>query len=378
MNQKELGELRRRLRPDKCAIKCIYGCYVNGNKEIVSYLDESLGRMSEEEADKYLSLLKKTMSGTLGRNLVDVVFSTEQVMDSDEYRLLSALRESELKSGDIRQEFYRKVIESLDMGDSNYVILLAFDAYDVPQRGGDGESSGSETVFRYVLCCVCPVKACRAELGYFPGENEFHSCSAGQIVSPPELGFLYPAFDGRAANLYNALFYTKSTGRLHQEFIDAIFRTEAPMSADEQRESFQEALREGLEEACSMEVVQSVHEQLRERIEAHREAKDQEPLSLSAGEVGRMLRQCGVEEERVEAFQAACGRRFGEGAALSPANLIDSKKFQVKTGEVTISVDPASSYLVESRTIDGVKYLLIPAGEGVEVNGMPVEIVKEP
>ena len=378
MNQKELGELRRRFRPEKSAISRVYGCYVNSSREIVSFLDESLGRMAQEEAEKYLSLLKKSLSGTLGKQLIDIVFSTEQVMDSDEYRLLSALRESELKSGDIRQEFYRKGIESLDMGDSNYVILLAFDAYDVPQRGGDGESSGSETVFRYVLCCVCPVKACRAELGYFPGENEFHSCSAGQIVSPPELGFLYPAFDGRAANLYNALFYTKSTGRLHQEFIDAIFRTEAPMSADEQRESFQEALREGLEEACSMEVVQSVHEQLRERIEAHREAKDQEPLSLSAGEVGRMLRQCGVEEERVEAFQAACGRRFGEGAALSPANLIDSKKFQVKTGEVTISVDPASSYLVESRTIDGVKYLLIPAGEGVEVNGMPVEIVKEP
>ena len=378
MNQKELGELRRRFRPEKSAISRVYGCYVNSSREIVSFLDESLGRMAQEEAEKYLSLLKKSLSGTLGKQLIDIVFSTEQVMDSDEYRLLSALRESELKSGDIRQEFYRKVIESLDMGDSNYVILLAFDVYDVPQRGGDGESSGSETVFRYVLCCVCPVKACRAELGYFPGENEFHSCSAGQIVSPPELGFLYPAFDGRAANLYNALFYTKSTGRLHQEFIDAIFRTEAPMSADEQRESFQEALREGLEEACSMEVVQSVHEQLRERIEAHREAKDQEPLSLSAGEVGRMLRQCGVEEERVEAFQAACGRRFGEGAALSPANLIDSKKFQVKTGEVTISVDPASSYLVESRTIDGVKYLLIPAGEGVEVNGMPVEIVKEP
>ncbi|MCI9390890.1 MAG: DUF4317 domain-containing protein [Oscillospiraceae bacterium] len=378
MNQKELGELRRRFRPEKSAISRVYGCYVNSSREIVSFLDESLGRMAQEEAEKYLSLLKKSLSGTLGKQLIDIVFSTEQVMDSDEYRLLSALRESELKSGDIRQEFYRKVIESLDMGDSNYVILLAFDAYDVPQRGGDGESSGSETVFRYVLCCVCPVKACRAELGYFPGENEFHSCSAGQIVSPPELGFLYPAFDGRAANLYNALFYTKSTGRLHQEFIDAIFRTEAPMSADEQRESFQEALREGLEEACSMEVVQSVHEQLRERIEAHREAKDQEPLSLSAGEVGRLLRQCGVEEERVEAFQAACGRRFGEGAALSPANLIDSKKFQVKTGEVTISVDPASSYLVESRTIDGVKYLLIPAGEGVEVNGMPVEIVKEP
>lgn len=378
MNQKELGELRRRFRPEKSAISRVYGCYVNSSREIVSFLDESLGRMAQEEAEKYLSLLKKSLSGTLGKQLIDIVFSTEQVMDSDEYRLLSALRESELKSGDIRQEFYRKVIESLDMGDSNYVILLAFDAYDVPQRGGDGESSGSETVFRYVLCCVCPVKACRAELGYFPGENEFHSCSAGQIVSPPELGFLYPAFDGRAANLYNALFYTKSTGRLHQEFIDAIFRTEAPMSADEQRESFQEALREGLEEACSMEVVQSVHEQLRERIEAHREAKDQEPLSLSAGEVGRLLRQCGVEEERVEAFQAACGRRFGEGAALSPANLIDSGKFEVKTEQATISVDPSCSYMVETRIIDGVKYLLIPAREGVAVNGLPVTVRSAP
>ncbi len=177
MNQKELGELRRRFRPEKSAISRVYGCYVNSSREIVSFLDESLGRMAQEEAEKYLSLLKKSLSGTLGKQLIDIVFSTEQVMDSDEYRLLSALRESELKSGDIRQEFYRKVIESLDMGDSNYVILLAFDAYDVPQRGGDGESSGSETVFRYVLCCVCPVKACRAELGYFPGENEFHSSS---------------------------------------------------------------------------------------------------------------------------------------------------------------------------------------------------------
>ena len=216
MNQKELGELRRRLRPDKCAIKCIYGCYVNGNKEIVSYLDESLGRMSEEEADKYLSLLKKTMSGTLGRNLVDVVFSTEQVMDSDEYRLLSALRESELKSGEIREEFYRKVIDSLDMGDANYVILLAYDAYDVPARTRNDEPGDSDTVYRYILCGVCPVKDGKLELGYFPGENEFHSCVPGQIVAQPELGFLFPAFDDRAANIYNVLFYTKSEiGRAH-------------------------------------------------------------------------------------------------------------------------------------------------------------------
>ena len=144
------------------------------------------------------------------------------------------------------------------------------------------------------------------------------------------------------------------------------------MSAGEQREAFASALTESLEESCSLEVVQSVHGRLRERIEEHRESRDPEPLAITAGEVAGILADCGVEEERVAAFQAACGRRFGEGAALSPANLIDSKKFQVKTGEVTISVDPEYSYLVETRVIDGRKYILIPAGDGVELNGLAV------
>ena len=170
MNLKEVSELRRRFRPENSAVSRVYGCYVNGSsREIISYLDESLGNMPLEEAEKYLSLLKKSLSGALGKNLIDVVFSTAQVMDSDEHRLLSALRESELKDGEIRETFYRAVIDALDMGDNNYLILLAHDAYDVPHRGKDGEADPgrSEEVFSYILCSVCPVKNCKMELGYF-------------------------------------------------------------------------------------------------------------------------------------------------------------------------------------------------------------------
>lgn len=376
MNVKEVSELRRRFRPEKSAVSRVYGCYVNGSsREVISYLDESLGNMPQEEAEKYLSLLKKSLSGSLGKNLIDVVFSTAQVMDSDEHRLLSALRESELKDGEIRETFYRTVIDALDMGEDNYLILLAHDAYDVPHRGKDGEPDpdGSDQVFSYILCSVCPVKSCKMELGYFPGENEFHSCAAGQVVSAPELGFLFPAFDDRAANIYNALFYSRKPDRLHQEFLDAVFRAEEPpMSAAEQREAFQGALSGALEDACSLEVVQAVHGRLLEKIEARKEDKEAEPLALSAGEIGGILRDCGVAEEKAAAFQEQCGAAFG-GAALNPENLIDAKRFDVKTEQATISIDPAYSYLVETRIIDGRKYLLIPAGEGVEVNGLPVE-----
>ena len=379
MNQKEISELKRRFRLGKNAMGRIYGCYVNAQKEILSYLDEPLDRMPEEEAEKYLNLLKKALSGVLGRNLIDIVFSTQQVADSDEHRRLMALRDSKLKEVEVRQEFYQSVIDSLDMGDSNYLILLAHDAYDVPHRGKDGEDRADEgdTVFSYIVCCVCPVKDGRLELGYCPGENEFHNCAASQIVSPPELGFLFPAFDDRAANIYNALTYARKPDELHQEFLDAIFHTEPPMSAGEQREAFQAALREGLEGACGLEVVQAVHERLTAKIEEHREAKDPEPLAVTAKDVAAILRDSGAEDGQIAAFCEKCGELFGEDAALSPANLIDSKRFEVKTADASISLDPEHSYLMETRIIDGKKYLLIPAGEGLEVNGMPVDWVEQ-
>ena len=151
MNQKEINELRRRFRPEKSAISRVYGCYVNSSKEIVSDLDESLGMMPQEESEKYLSLLKKGLSGSLGKNLIDIVFSTQQVVDSEEHRLLTTLRDSQLKDNEARQTFYRKVIDSLDMGDSSYLLLLVCDSYDVPHRGKDDslQADASDEVFTY-------------------------------------------------------------------------------------------------------------------------------------------------------------------------------------------------------------------------------------
>jgi len=379
MNQKELNEIRRRMAPNKSNISKIYGCYVNSNKSILSYLEESLGIMSQLETEKYMTFLKKSLSGSLGKNLIDIVFSTQQVCDSEEHRLLSSLTNSELKDAAAREQFYQKVIQSLDMEDCNYLILLASDAYDVPYRGKDDEIQvdASETVFKYIICAVCPVKDGKSELGYFSGENEFHGYTANQIVAPPELGFLFPAFDNRAANIYNALFYSKDTAQIHHEFIDAVFHTKAPMSADEQKETFQSVLSDSLVDGCSYDVIQAVHEQIRERIEQHKERKDPDSLDITSREVGQILQSNGVPQEQIQAFQEKCGEEFGNEAVLNPRNIIDSSKFELVTPQVKISVDPEYSYMVETKMIDGKKYILIPADEGVEVNGVNVKIARD-
>ena len=374
MEQKGLREIRRRIRPERNAITQLYGCYVNGAKEIISTLEEPLALLSQEEQEKYLALLRKCLSGALGKTLLDISFASKQVMDSPEHRLLSALRKSEGKDPALLEQFYHALIESLDMDGENYLILLAFDRYDVPHKAKDGSFDDLGEVYRYMLCAVCPVKSGKAELGYAPEEKRFHSATAGQIVSAPDCGFLFPAFNDRAADIYHALFYSRDSKNEHRDFIDAVFRTEVPMPAGVQRDSFDALLESSLDADCRFDLVRSVHEQLSERVALHKESKDPEPLTVSVGELGDMLEGGGATAEEAEAFCRKCEETFGENAELSPANLSDPKRMEIRTPEVKIQVAPGLSYLVQARVLDGKKVLVIDASQGVELNGVPVKI----
>ena len=88
MTEKEIGELRRRLRPDRTNITSVYGCYVSDSREILSSFRQSLSICTEDDKELYLGLLKKALSGSIDKNLLDLTFRTQQVADSDEHRLL--------------------------------------------------------------------------------------------------------------------------------------------------------------------------------------------------------------------------------------------------------------------------------------------------
>lgn len=375
MNKKELNEIRKRVRPDRTNIQRIYGCYVNGSKEIISRFDESVGLLSKEEQEKYIGLLKKTLSGALGKNLQNINFTTRQVAEGEEHKLLSSMRRTGLKDPLILDEFYNSVVRSLSLDDSNYLILLAFDAYDVPSYNKNGEKTDeSENVFNYILCCVCPVKTSKPVLHYSDEEKCFHNLSLSQIVGAPEIGFMFPAFDDRAANIYSALFYSRDTKGMHGEFIDAVFKTEVPMSPRQQQDAFTSVIAETLEKDCNFDVIQAVHEELRERIAVHKDSKDPEPLELTVEEVEEILEKSGMDGDKREDFISNCTEQFGKDKLLAPDNIISSKKFELATEQVKISVSPEFSGFIRTEVIDGKKYILIPADGNVEVNGINITI----
>ena len=380
MIDKEIGEIRRHLRRERSNITAIYGCYVNENKEIISQFRQSTGMMPENESDKYFALLRRTLSGSLGKNLIDITFKTSQVAGSPEHQLLMDLRKSQLKDEELLGTFYQKIIDSVVI-EGNYLILLSCDTYDVPFKSKDDsfQKDQSEETYTYILCTICPVKQTKANLHYVPEEKLFHDGAMNQMVSAPVLGFLFPAFDNRSTNIYNALYYTKDTKTSQDALIESLFNTPVPKPAAEQKQCFEALLTTSLGEECSLDVVQTVHDQLCQRIEMHKEAKVPEPLMITKEDVKEVLTSCGVSENSMAKFSVDYDEVFGFEADLHPKNIIDNKHFELKTPDVIIKCDPTRSDLIETRVIGGVKYIMICADEDVEVNGVSIHIgEKEP
>lgn len=375
MNGKEIGEIRRHLRRERCNMQYIYGCFVNSQKEIVSSFRLSTAMMSQNEADKYFGVLRRTLSGMVGKNLIDVTFRTAQVADSPEHKMLMDLRSTSLQDDELRMAFYRKIIDAVSF-DDGYVILMGCDSYDVPFKSKDDEvqQDASSDVFKYVLCSICPVKLKKPSLRYVAEDKEFHDGGAVQEVCAPETGFLFPAFDDRATNIYNALLYSHSPKLSQQGLADAIFNAPIPEPAAQQKKSFESLLTSTLDKECSMEVVQTVHEQLSQCIQMHKESKVPEPLLISKEQVKTALTSCGISENRLAKFSVEFDETFGSDAELHPKNIIDDKKFEIKTPDVSIKVNPERADLIETRIIGGVKYILICADEDVEVNGVSIHI----
>lgn len=377
MLEKEIAELRRRFRYEKNNIGALCGCYVNEKKEIVTTFRQSMPMMGQEEAERYLALFRRALSGTAGKHLLDVSFTNEQVLSGEEHQLLSTLRETKLGDEEAVNTLFAKVIGALEL-ECNYLILLAQDVYDVPSYGKDGGArEESETMFSYILCCVCPVKLTKPTLRYDSFRSLFQSRDADQIVSAPEVGFLFPAFDDRCANLYGALYATKNLKDNHPELADVLFGTPLPLPADEQKETFRELLADALEEECSYDVVQTVQDALLARVLEQKENPEEPVPPVTQGDLRETLAACGVSEEKLKRFDQRYGEAFGENSTLPPQNLTGGSKTEFRTEDVLVRVDASRSDLVQVKLLDGKPCLIIRAEGMLTVDGVPVAIRNE-
>ena len=372
MNKKEVAEIKKRFTKTKCSFTRLCGCYVDAEKQKRLTLKEAFLSLPEEEMFKYIDIFRKTLSGSIGKTMLNMEFPMEQETKEDgTQRFLMKLLESKLTDDDLLNEFYDKIISVYNYPE-NYFIILTHDAYDIPKITSDGVENfdASEYVYDYILCCICPVKLTKPGLCYNAETNHIQDRIRDWVVEAPQSGFLFPAFNDRNMDIHNLLYYSKKSDELDAVITEEVLGCQLPLPARSQKETFNNILEESLGLDCDYEVVKTIHENLNQMLAETSE--EPEPLALAKEDMSHLLMKSGVEEKEIETFETRFDETVGEDQCLMAANISSPKKFEVATPDVKVTVNPQRTDLVETKIIDGVPYLMIEINDLVEVNGIQV------
>lgn len=372
MIKQEISEIKKLFTERNCSITRICGCYVDGEKNKKTELKQAFLALPEEEMFKYFEILRKSLSGTIGKNILNLEFPLESESDGGTQEFLLCLRDSKLRDDALLEQFYDRIIESYEYV-GNYLILLIHDAYDVPGRTKDGAEmeDASDEVYEYILACICPVDLSKTGLSYNAKENTFQNRLRDWVVGMPDTAFLFPAFNDRSADIHSTLYYSKNSAELNDNFIDKVLGCSIPLPADCQKEAFQALVEEVLGDNCSVEAIKNIHEELTEIVQEHKE--DPDPVVLDKNKVETIFAKSGLNNDSMKAFDQCYDYTVGPDTELMLDNIYSSRSFEVKTPVVTVKVNPDRTDLVETKLIDGRQCLVIDLQGSAEVNGVAVK-----
>ena len=372
MTRKELNEIKSQYTLEDCGILRLCGCYVDGERNKITQFNENFLNLPEEEKHKYFDIFKKTLSGTPGKNLVDMKFNVDAYADEGARTFLMNLRDSGLKDDRLLNEFYDRIINKYSYV-GNYLILLINQVYDIPAVTTDNieMDDASDEVYSYILCSICHVNLSKPGLGYDEEDNNFHDKKQNHMVDVPDVGFLFPAFNKRSADEDMTLFYTKDVSEFEDGLIDCLLDCAVPLPAKQQKETFTSLVNEALGEEADLEIVKNIHENLEQIIEEKKQ-ESPAPVMLDKTEMKDLLEKSGVKEEKLENFEEHFEMAAGEHGKLVASNVSSGKKFEVKTPDVAIKINSDKTDIVSTQVIDGRQCLVIQIDERLEVNGISV------
>lgn len=370
MTRKEINEIKSQYTLEDCGILRLCGCYVDGERNKITQFNENFLNLPEEEKHKYFDIFKKTLSGTPGKNLIDMKFNVDAYADEGARTFLMNLRDSGLKDDRLLDEFYDRIINNYSYV-GNYLILLINQVYDIPAVTTDNieMEDASDEVYSYILCSICHVNLSKPGLGYDEEDNNFHDKKQSHMVDVPDVGFLFPAFNKRSADEDMTLFYTKDVSEFEYGLIDCLLDCAIPLPAKQQKETFNTLVNEALGEDADLEVVKSIHENLEQIIEDKKQ-ESPAPVMLDKTEVKELLVKSGVRDERLENFEEHFEMAAGEHGKLVASNVSSGRKFEVKTPDVVIKINSDKTDIVSTQVIDGRQCLVIQIDERLEVNGI--------
>ena len=404
MNKKEVAEIKRRLKKESCTISKMVGCYVNSSKDKVCTFNESFLSLEDEELHKYLEIANKTLSGTVGNNLIELEFPIEAEENGAPQQNLMALKKSGLEDENLYNAFFDHIIETYDFV-GNYLILLYYDNYDVMVKTSDNmKLDESEETYEYIICSICPVMLSKPGLGYREDEHRIGARIRDWVVGPTDSGFIFPCFTDRSSDIHSIMMYTKKADDPHKELWEMGLGCASKLTTQEKKNAFTNILTQtiGPDKEDTSDIIVDIQANLSDYIEEKKEVVgEDDDIMLDSEVVEEILKDVPISEEKSEKITKNYEEFFKEALPEAEEILdtkvlknnelrLEKKSLQERVADLTsqlkesgvigedgkendivVKVNPEKIEQISTTFLDGKKCIIIPVddGEKATING---------
>ncbi|MCR5168656.1 MAG: DUF4317 domain-containing protein [Oscillospiraceae bacterium] len=377
MNKKDIAEIKKNFSDDSTllSLSSVTQAYIDAERNVHCKERKGYAVLSEEETEVVFEMLKKVMSGTIGKNIFEYAFPKASYEDGGAQNMLyAALNDKDDSSGRVDAVIDR-IRENLQY-DAAYCILIAHCEYSIMKKNkNDDIEDSSDNIYRFLIAAVSPMNTNTDGLYYNADENRITKKSNTDLIvsRAPTDGFMYPVYSDRAPDVNHVMYYSKNAKKPNISFVEDVLDCEFAMTAESEKETFRKLVENVVGEDLSYTVVTGVNEIIKDVIAQNKD--EPEPVRIDNSRLRTILSDAGVNDDKLGGLSAAFETALGDkNGSFTASNLVDSKTV-VQTSEITINIGNDAAERVRTGVIQGKKCLIIDLEDpNLKINGFDTTV----
>ncbi|MBP1538288.1 MAG: DUF4317 domain-containing protein [Ruminococcus sp.] len=372
MNKKEINEIKKNLDKDSgfFTINHVVTACVDAEKKIKCMTNQMNNLIAEDESELIVAYLKKILSGSIGKNLLEYHFPNDAYLEGGAQLFMNEVLRSKLTDEELVQKYIDRIIEKMEYL-STYTIFTAHCTYAVKNKNknlDDDIGGDSDTNYNFIITAICPVNLRIDGLIYDEQANSIAKKeTADRIVDPPTDGFLFPLFSDRQSDINGVLYYTKNAKKPNSSIVEELLGCEYSMSGVSEKATFHAIMNNVCGDELDLKVINTVNSKIQDIID--RNAHETEIPTVNSKDISNILWESGISQQKLEHLPKVYETALGE-KELTCANLVD-KKTVLSIPGVTVNISKDGMERVHTQTVGGRKCLVIELDEDkMSVNGL--------
>lgn len=325
------------------------------NKDVVYCTEKrSWISYSQSEQEEIVSIIKKVLTGKIGKVLTEYEFPITTEKKNVSQELLMNMKISQFEDDDLNEIFINKIKDGVKT-DGAYTVLSVNFTISVYDKNADHSDEVS-----FVVTAFCPIKLRIDGFIYNDESNTVEKkTSTDRILEQASDGFMFPTFTDRQEDVNHVMYFSKNAGKPNVGIIENVLGCKYIMSSEQQKTYFWGMVANVLGEDLNYDMIVNINEKLSDLVQASEGLK--EAREIDCADIQHILEKCDVPKDKLDDFGKIYDKVMSSRySSFIAANVCD-EKVNIKFGNSSLKIDyKKAATALDVQMVNGRKCLVFP------------------